>query len=134
VDVAASRARYADHDPAGDAIPGSLNHVVSFGVTVEDRGRWSGGFELRHFGPRPLVEDGSARSASTTLAYARVGHRIAPRTRLTLDVFNLFDRKASDIDYHYVSRLPGEPEGGIDDVHFHPVEPRSMRLTLQHRF
>jgi hypothetical protein len=134
VDLAASRARYADHDPAGDDIPGSLNRVVSFGVTVQDRGRWSGGFEVRHFGPRPLVEDGGVRSASTTLAYARVGYRIAPRTRLTLDVFNLFDRKASDIDYYYPSRLPGEPAGGVDDIHFHPVEPRAVRLTLQHSF
>jgi hypothetical protein len=133
VDLAASRARYADQGPAGDDIPGSLNRVVSFGVTV-DRGRWSGGFEVRHFGPRPLVEDGGVRSASTTLAYARIGYRIAPRTRLTLDVFNLFDRKASDIDYYYPSRLPGEPAGGVDDIHFHPVEPRAVRLTLQHSF
>jgi len=132
-DVAASHARYADHDSVGNDIPGSLNRVVSFGVTV-DRGRWSGGVEVRHFGPRPLVEDGSVRSASTTLAYARAGYRIAPRTRFTLDVFNLFDRKASDIDYYYASRLRGEPAGGVDDIHFHPVEPRAVRLTLQHSF
>ena len=74
------------------------------------------------------------RSASTTLAYARVGYRLAPRTRLSIDVFNLFDRKASDIDYYYASRLPGEPAGGVDDIHFHPVEPRAVRLTLQHNF
>jgi outer membrane receptor protein involved in Fe transport len=133
LDVAVSHARYADHEPAGNDIPGSVNRVVSFGVSV-DRGRWSGGFEVRHFGPRPLVEDGSVRSASATLAYARAGYRIAPRTRLTLDVFNLFDRKASDIDYYYASRLPGEPAGGVDDLHFHPVEPRAMQLALQHNF
>ena len=134
LDVALSHARYAGHDPGGDDIPGSLNRVVAAGFTLEGRGRWSGGAELRHFGPRPLVEDGSVRSASTTLAYARVGYRLAPRTRLTLDVFNLFDRKASDIDYYYASRLPGEPARGVDDIHFHPVEPRSLRLTLQHGF
>ena len=133
-DLAMSRARYADRDPAGDDIPGSLNRVVSLGLTLEGRGRWYGGFELRHFGPRPLIEDGSVRSASTTLAYARAGYRITPRTRLTLDLFNLFDRKASDIDYYYASRLPGEAADGVDDVHFHPVEPRSMRLSLQHGF
>ena len=47
-----------------------------------------------------------------------------------LDVFNLFDRKASDIDYDYTSRLKGEPAAGVDDIHFHPVEPRSVRVTL----
>jgi hypothetical protein len=45
-------------------------------------------------------------------------------------VFNLFDRKASDIDYFYASRLRGEAAGGVEDRHFHPVEPRSFRLTL----
>ena len=134
LDISTSHARYTQHDPVGDEIPGSLGRVVSFGVTLEDRGRWSGGFELRHFGPRPLIEDGSVRSASTTLAYARLGYRLAPRTRLMLDVFNLFDRKGSDIDYYYTSRLPGEPADGVNDIHFHPVEPRSARLTLQHRF
>jgi hypothetical protein len=134
LDIATSHARYREHDPAGDAVPGSVGRVVSAGVTLEGRGRWSGGFELRHFGPRPLVEDGSVRSASTTLAYARAGYRLAPRTHVTLDVFNLFGRRASDIDYYYASRLPGEPAQGVDDVHFHPVEPRSVRLTLQHAF
>jgi hypothetical protein len=134
LDLAWSHARYTQHDPAGDNVPGSVGRVVSFGVTREGRGNWSGMFGLRHFGPRPLVEDGSVRSASTTLASARVGYRASARTRLLLDVFNLLDRKASDIDYFYPSRLPGEPAGGVADIHFHPVEPRSVRLTLQHTY
>lgn len=134
LDLAASRARYKQDDPAGNYIPGSLNRVVSFGVTMSDIGRWYGGFDLRHFGPRPLIEDNSVRSASTTLAYARVGFKINPSTKVTLDVFNLFDKRASDIDYYYQSRLPGEAAEGANDFHFHPVEPRSMRLTLAHSF
>ncbi|MES2263687.1 MAG: TonB-dependent receptor [Pseudomonadota bacterium] len=134
LDLAASRSRYTQDDPAGNAIPGALNRVLSFGATVNDMGRWYGGFDLRHFGPRPLVEDNSVRSASTTLAYARVGYKVGPRTRLTLDVFNLFDKQASDIDYYYQSRLPGEAAEGVNDIHFHPVERRSLRLTLAHQF
>ena len=42
--------------------------------------------------------------------------------RLTLEVFNLFDSDVSDIDYFYISRLPGEPLGGVDDIHS-PVPP-----------
>ncbi len=134
LDVAASRARYADSRPEGGRIPGALNRVLSFGATVRDAGRWSGSFQLRHFGPRPLVEDGGVKSASTTLAYLRAGLQLARRTSVALDVFNLFDRRASDIDYYYRSRLPGEPAEGVDDIHFHPVERRSLRVTLAHRF
>jgi len=134
LDLAVSKARYTQNDPAGNFIPGSIDHVGSFGVTVKDISNWYGAFQMRYFGPRPLIEDNSVRSQSTTLAYARVGYKINRKTKLTLDIFNLFDRQASDIDYYYTSRLSGETVGGIDDVHFHPVEPRSARLTLTYNF
>ncbi|SHM91893.1 Outer membrane receptor proteins, mostly Fe transport [Duganella sacchari] len=134
LDLSASRARYRDSDPAGNYVPEALNKVASFGVTVKDIGRWFGGLELRYFGQRPLMEDNSVRSAATTLAYGRIGYQLNRRTRLTLDGFNLFNRRASDIDYLYTSRLAGEPAEGVSDVHFHPVEPRTLRLTLSHNF
>ncbi len=129
-DLSMSRARFTN----GDYVPGSVDKVASFGVTVIDYGPWSGQFQLRYFGPRPLIEDDSIRSKATTLAYARIGYKISPSVKVALDVFNLFDRKASDIDYFYASRLNGEPAGGFDDIHFHPVEPRSFRVTLTANF
>ncbi|NGZ83309.1 TonB-dependent receptor [Duganella aceris] len=134
LDLSASRARYREHDAVGDHVPEALDKVASFGMTVKDIGRWFGGFELRYFGQRPLIEDNSVRSASTTLAYGRIGYRIDRSTRVTLDGFNLFNRRASDIDYYYASRLPGEPAEGVEDRHFHPVEPRTLRLTLTKNF
>lgn len=134
LDLAVSRSRYTQSDPAGNFIPGSIDKVASFGVTVTDQGPWSGALQLRYFGPRPLIEDNSVRSASTTLAYARLAYQLNRKTRIALDVFNLFDKRASDIDYYYASRLPGEPVEGVNDRHFHPVEPRSARLTLSYAF
>ena len=134
LDLAYSRARYTQDDPVGDFIPGSIERVASFGVSVLDRGPWFGHFQLRYFGPRPLVEDDSVRSRSTTLASARIGYSINKSLKVALDVYNLFDRRASDIDYDYASRLPGEAAGGVDDIHFHPVEPRSARVSLVARF
>ena len=133
-DFAFSRARFTEDDPVGNAIPGSVERVASLGATLAGGGPWSGQLQLRYFGPRPLIEDASRQSRATTLTYARLGYRLTPRLKLALDVFNLFDRKASDIDYYYASRLRGEPAGGVDDVHFHPVEPRSARLTLTANF
>ncbi|WP_308597861.1 hypothetical protein [Massilia sp. BJB1822] len=108
--------------------------MASFGVALDGRNGWRGSFNLRHFGPRPLTEDNSARSAATTLASARLAWRIDSRTSLSFDVFIVFDKRASDIDYFYQSRLPGEAAEGVGDIHFHPVEPRSFRLTLTRRF
>jgi outer membrane receptor protein involved in Fe transport len=104
--------------------------VASAGITVENLDGWFGSLRWRYFGPRPLIEDNSARSQSTSLINARVGYAVARQVRAYVDVFNLFDRKASDIDYFYASRLQGEPAAGVSDVHFHPVEPRALRATL----
>lgn len=133
MDIALSKARFRDHDPAGQYIPGAINKVASLGATVTNWGNWFGSMQLRYFGPRALVEDNSVRSNATFLTYARIGYRYNQRTSLTLDVFNLFDRKASDIDYYYESQLKGEA-APVNDIHFHPVEPRAARLTLTYQF
>jgi hypothetical protein len=69
------------------------------------------------------------RSRSSSLINGRLGYAFANGLHLELDVFNLLDSRASDIQYFYASRLPGEPEGGVEDIHFHPMEKRSARLT-----
>jgi outer membrane receptor protein involved in Fe transport len=133
-DIAISRARYTEFDPAGPYIPGSIDTVVALGATVTELGPWFGQFQMRYFGPRPLIEDHSQRSKSTTLAQLRAGYKLNPALKVSLDVFNLFDRQASDIDYFYTSRLAGEPAGGVADIHSHPVEPRRFRVTLTASF
>jgi hypothetical protein len=137
-DLALSRAIFTtDQGSApnrGRYVPGSANTVASVGATVNHLGPYFGQLQLRDFGPRPLIEDNSQRSRSTTLVYARAGAWIGKDTRLVLDVFNLFDRQASDIDYYYTSRLRGEPAAGVPDIHFHPAAPRTVRLTLSASF
>jgi outer membrane receptor protein involved in Fe transport len=133
-DLSASHARFTQDDAAGNFVPGSVGRVASLGATVPEYGRWFGHFQVRYFGPRPLVEDNSQRSKATTLAYVRVGYKFTPKAKVSLDVFNLFNRKTSDVDYYYVSRLPGEPLSGVADTHFHPVEPRMARVTLTANF
>jgi outer membrane receptor protein involved in Fe transport len=134
VDVSFSRARFTDNGGAAPYIPGALDRVVSAGLTTTAAARLSGSVRLRHFGPRPLTENGAVKSRATTVVNAEGGLRFARRARLALEAFNLFDTDASDIDYYYTSRLPGEPEGGVDDLHTHPALPRSLRLELQLRF
>jgi hypothetical protein len=134
VDVAWSRARFRDDDPAGDAIPGALDRVISAGVTVEPSRRLFGSLRVRHFGPRPLVEDRTIMSAGTTLWNGELGYSISTRARVVAELFNIFDAAVSDVDYYYPSRLPGEPADGIDDIHTHPALPRSLRVGVQFAF
>jgi hypothetical protein len=46
---------------------------------------------LRYFGPRPLVEDDSVRSAATTIVNLDAGYKVSERLRLIVDVFNLLN-------------------------------------------
>ena len=132
-DLSVSRARFTDDDPAGDHIPGSIDKVASFGVTVDSLGPWYGMLQHRYFGTRPLIEDNSVRSEITQITNLRVGYKIDPKWRVHMDVFNLFDRADDDITYFYESQLQGEA-APVEDRHFHPVEPRTFRLTLTGHF
>ena len=128
-DVTLSRSRFKDEDPAGNYIPGATNRTASGGLTYSE-GRWSGGLRLRYFGPRPLIEDNSERSGSSTLVNAKLGYAATKQIRFGIEVLNLFDRQVDDITYFYTSRLQGEPAAGVADKHFHPAEPRTLRLSL----
>jgi len=133
-DLSLSRARFRDSDPAGDRIPGAMERVFTLGATWAS-GPWTLGARLRHFGARPLVEDNSIRGAASTLANVRAAWRINKSAELALDIFNVFNRKANDIEYAYASRLPGEPafSDGVTPatLHFHPSLPRTARVGLK---
>ncbi len=117
----------------GNYIPEAAKVIASAEMAIQNLGAWDGGLRFRYFGPRPLLEDGSVRSGPTALWDARVGYRISEIWHAQFDVFNLFNSHAHQIDYYYATQLPGEtqPTYGIE---FKPVEPLSVRLTLQAAF
>ena len=128
-DLAFARARFRGFDPVGDRIAGAVEGVASLALSVDKVGPYFGTLQLRYFGPRPLIENNSVRSNSTATLNGRVGYKISPKVKLELEGFNLTNRKASAIDYYYTSRLKGEA-APVADVHFHPIESRSMRVSL----
>jgi outer membrane receptor protein involved in Fe transport len=132
-DLAWSHGRFSDFDPAGNFIPNAVDRVASMGVALQHPGGWFGGARFRHFGAAPLIEDNSVRSQPTTLVNLEVGRRIGKRIAVSLAVYNVFDSDDNDITYFYESQLPGE-SAPVDDRHFHPVEPRTLRLTVETRF
>jgi hypothetical protein len=129
--AAATHARYRGDPPGGDRIPNALEYVVTSGVSahLSDRSRLQA--TVRRLGPAPLIEDDSVRSKPATVVNLGWVYDLG-RATLSLDVLNLFDSKAYDITYFYASRLPGEPAAGVEDVHFHPMEPRQLRVSLRY--
>lgn len=132
-DLAWSRARFSDYDPAGDRIPGAVENVASVGLAIDHPSGWFGGARFRHFGEAPLIEDNRVRSKPTTLVNLEAGYRFWERYKISAAVYNVFDSDDSDITYLYESQLANEAEP-VEDIHFHPVEPRTVRVTLSGSF
>jgi hypothetical protein len=132
-DLTTSRSRFRGDSSDGNRIPGAVPLTFAAGITADWTADFATSLRVRHLDPRPLREDGAVRSSSTTLFNARATWRIDASREFTLDVLNLFDRRASDIEYSYESQLPGE-SAPVEDVHFHPVEPFTIRLMFTARF
>jgi hypothetical protein len=137
LDVSFSRARFLDLPKGEDFVPGALNRVISAGIAVNPPAGvptgMFGGVRLRHFGPRPLIEDNSVQSKSTSIFNGEIGNKLSEGIRLTAEAYNMFDAEVSDIDYFFESRLRDEP-APVEDIHFHAAIPRSARLALQVSF
>ncbi len=133
-DLSFSRARFRDSNPVGDRIPGAVDTVVAAGLSVDEVSGFFGSLRLRYFGPRALLEDDRVRSPASTTVNALLGYELLRGLRAQVEVFNVFDANVSDIDYYYPSRFPGEPEAGVEDLHFHPTAPRSARLAIVYGF
>ena len=129
-DLAWTHARFADADAAGDRIPNGVDKVASVALTLHEFGPWSASLQWRYLGSGPLIEDNSVRSNPSSTFNLRLGRKLWRDSELTLDVFNLFDRKVDDIEYYYESRLLSEATA-VADKHVHPAEPRTVRLTLK---
>jgi hypothetical protein len=137
-DLAWTHARFVN----GDRIPNAVDRVASLSASVRQLGPFSASLQWRYLGTGALTEDNSVRSPASLTANLRLVYSLAKGGSLgrlgqlgmngevTLDVFNLFDRKVNDIQYVYASRLPGEV-APVSDRHVHPAEPRAVRLTLR---
>ena len=133
LDLALTESHFTEGDPDEDRIENSIGQIVTGGIYAGGERGWLGSLQLRYFGPRPLSADGRIEAAATTLLNAKLGYRFRS-VAVALDVLNLLDADDADVSYFYPSRLQGEPADGIEDVHFHPVIPRTARLSVTGRF
>lgn len=136
-DLAWSHARFKSTPigAGGNHVPNSLETVINTGISLDNIGNWHGALRTRYFGPGPLNEANTVRSRPALRMELSVGYRFAKNWDLTLTAFNLLNRKDHDISYFYSSRLATDPAGpGVENRHFHPVEPFGLRASLTGRF
>ena len=132
--MAWTRPRYADNQASGNFIPNAVQRVASLSATLRKNGPWSVNLGLRYIGSAALTEDNRIRSAANISTQLRVTRQMDPRLSVSMDVMNLANRMNQDIQYVYTSRLIGEPLAGVNGLHVHPAEPRTVRLTAHYTY
>lgn len=130
-------ARFSDNVPGeGRHIDGTVPGVVSAGATYYQQSNQQGfsyTLRARYLSSRTVDSLDELSPPATFLLNAQVMYR-STDWDIGLEVLNALDSDDHDIDYFYASRLPGEPEEGIEDLHYHPVEPRNIRMTFSWRY
>jgi len=141
----------------GEYLPNAPFAAGSLNVYLKNLGPWSGGLAMRYLSAFPLSSgpcvDAAARAdfagasscadaptaqgqvfgSGYTEWSADVHYALAEGWSAGLGIYNLLNKKANSMEYWYVDRLPGEPSEGVADLHFHPLEPISARLTISKR-
>lgn len=135
-DFAYAKARFRDVGGNGKYIEGAVEGVASIAAIIDNQGPYSGSLQLRYFGPRPLTEDNSMRSDSTTTLNGKLGYRVNKDTKIEFIGFNLLNTQSSAIDYA-VDSYTGV--GGTSNTNgpyrvFHPIESRAFRVVLITRY
>lgn len=140
-DIAWSQARFkeANLDNGGRHVPNAIPLTASLALTTDNGGPWFGGLRLRYLGAYALEETAEQKSTAFWMANLKAGYRFSPKLQVTLDVLNLFDKQANDIEYWggactRSETLGGSCGGGIDGKLVHPLEPRTFRLGLRASF
>lgn len=134
LEYAVTQAKFSESAPEGDNIPGAIESVLQAGLNVDFAEHWFGSLRVRYFGERDLVEDGSIRSDPSTVLNLRAGYQIT-NWQFKADILNLINSDDHDIDYFYASRLANEPSGEeAGDLHYHVIEPRTVRVSLSYQF
>ena len=139
-DLAFARARYRARNLAAYGLDQSYiadapNLTSSFGILVDNLGAWSGGLQYRRLGSQSLA-DGQKYPLSPGYSEwnLQFGYRLPSDIEVQLSIFNIFDSHDAAAEYYYLSRLNGEPAGGVRGLQAHPLEPRSARISLTKLF
>lgn len=122
-------ARFADG--AAEYVPGAAERNASASATIRGFG-WSASLLVNYLGKRTGIDEPASVRAST-FVNGRLSRNLSKDTRVTFDVFNVFDQRLRDIDYFSASRM-SSAFGAADNYLFNPAEPRGFRLKLRTTF
>lgn len=115
-----------------DSITDAHEKVLAAGLTHVGNNGLTASLRVRHFSDAALTKDEAAQKDGSTLVNAGMSYEFN-NWEIGVDVLNLLDVENDDIAYFFESQLTSETTG-VEDIHFHPSNPRHIRLLLKYRF
>jgi outer membrane receptor protein involved in Fe transport len=106
----------------------------SFNVYVKNLDAWSGSLGYRYLSGYPLSADDVIQGHGYGEWSGDAHYAFANGWGLGLGIYNLTNKKADAAEFWYIDRLRGEPAAGVADIHVHPLEGRTARLTIAKSF
>ncbi len=88
---------------------------------------------MRHLGDRFADEDRHQTARGSTLFDVTGRYRWKPFEAFAT-IENLTNVEWREAQFFFTSRLPGEPAGGVPDIHFTPGNPRTVLGGVAVRF
>ena len=134
--IATSHARFVDPTDdgngghVGEYIPDAPGIIGSLAAYVRGLNGWSGALEYRYLGVYPVVPDDSIKGQGYGEWNLDASYQFENGWSVGAGLYNALDTKAYAAEFYYADRLPGEPAAGVGDLHVHPIEPRTVRITL----
>lgn len=114
----------------GEYIANSPQNIASFTAYIKNLRGWSGGLTYRYLGGYPLTPDNRVQGAGYGEWNGDLSYQVGSGWKLGVGLYNILDTRANAAEFWYTDRLPGEPADGVSDLHVHPIEPRTVRLTV----
>lgn len=120
---------HAEFRKTGDAVPLAPQFTAFSSVTARFPIGLAGTLQMLTVGSRAGTEDDSVKLEPFTIFDLVLRYKIplAPptgRLEAFFSIRNLTDTDWRQAQFYYESRLPGEPAGGVADIHFVPGTPR----------
>lgn len=132
VSLAWTRARFRDLPAGRDRVPGAVPRTAVLALGWQGA-RHAAQASLRWWDGYPLTADGALRAPAQTALDLRVERTWRDLT-LALALHNAFGWRTANQEFAYVSRLPGEPSGGVLARHRKAADPPQLRIEAARRF
>ncbi|SFR34777.1 Outer membrane receptor proteins, mostly Fe transport [Robiginitalea myxolifaciens] len=132
-DITYTYARSTEEPDGADFIPLAPDLTWTGGLNYTNNGPISGSINARYIADRPANEDNSIVAEGYFVTDLNVQYTVGAWS-FGIIVENLFDTEWNETQFATLSRLPGEPAAGIEEIHFTPGSPFFARGRISVRF